>query len=134
MKKIFFLLSFLFFSSTISHAQKPTRAPYHVRAGEWRGVLTLNDTTELPFTFTIEFHPTINTLTIHNATENIVAENFVVRGDSINWHMPVFDSWFKCKIDSLGGFHGTFFNRAASHPYDLKFRAEYGRQRFINLT
>jgi thiol-disulfide isomerase/thioredoxin len=132
MKKSIFLFSIFFFTFGISFAQKNTRAPYHVRAGEWRGVLTLNDTTELPFTFTILFHPDINTLTIHNAAENIVAENFSVKGDSINWHMPVFDSWFKCKIDSLGGFHGTFFNNSASKPYQLKFSARYGKPRFGN--
>jgi thiol-disulfide isomerase/thioredoxin len=118
----------------ISFAQKPTRSPYHIRAGEWRGVLTLNDTTELPFTFTLDLQPARNTLTIHNATENIQVENLLIKGDSINWHMPVFDSWFRCKIDSLGGFHGRFYNRAASKPYELKFRAECGRSRFYNLT
>jgi thiol-disulfide isomerase/thioredoxin len=128
MKNISLLAIFLFLT-TISFAQ-PSKVPQRIQKGEWRGTLTLNDTTELPFTFTVDLGPLFYSLTIHNASENITVENLVVTKDSINWHMPVFDSWFKCKIDSLKGFHGTFFNRSASKPYELKFTAEYGKQRF----
>jgi thiol-disulfide isomerase/thioredoxin len=96
--------------------------------------LTLNDTTELPFTFTVDLGPLFYSLTIHNASENIQVEDLVVTKDSINWHMPVFDSWFKCKIDSLRGFHGTFFNHSASKPYQLSFRAQYGKKRFETIV
>ncbi len=130
MKKIIFPILISFFAVGISCAQKMSQSPLRIHLGDWRGTLTVNDTTELPFTFTVDLQPNGYTLTTHNAEENIAVENLSVTKDSINWTMPIFDSWFKCKIDSLGGFHGTWFNRAASKPYDLKFRAEYDLPRY----
>lgn len=102
--------------------------------GNWRGVLLLNDTTELPFSFDIA-HPGKNYsdpffLTVHNADEKITVEDFSFSQDSVSWHMPVFDSYFKCKRENDSVFSGTFYNNSASRPYQLKFRAEYGRPRF----
>lgn len=132
MKNILLLL--LLFLTIFSPAQKigppKTSAPLKVQPGDWRGVLTMNDSTELPFTFTIALEQSGYTLTIHNASEHIKVEDLRVTKDSINWHMPVFDSWFTCRIDSLRGFHGTWFNNSASKPYQLKFRAEYDKKRF----
>lgn len=125
MKKLFFLL-LLFPVTNIVAADL-------LRTGEWRGVLQLNDSTELPFSFTITKGKTpakeFFVLTIHNAEERIPVEQLVVTNDSVNWRMPVFDSWFKCKYESDTTFSGTFYNRAASRPYELKFRAEYGKKR-----
>lgn len=137
-KSILAIILTSFFLSTISFAQKvgppKTSAPLRIQPGDWRGVLTMNDTTELPFTFTIALEQTGYTLTIHNASEHIKVEELVVKKDSINWHMPVFDSWFTCKIDSLRGFHGIWFNNSASKPYQLKFRAEYAKKRFETIV
>ncbi len=130
MKKRFLLLLIFCLSIDFCYGQRTSQAPLRIHLGEWRGGLSLNDTTELPFTFTVDLQPLGYSLTIHNAEENILVENLIVNKDSINWHMPVFDSWFKCKIDSLGGFHGTFYNHSASRPYELKFIAEYGKRRF----
>lgn len=136
MKKLIFSFSLLLLATGISSAQKvnvpQVSAPLRIHPGDWRGSLTLNDSTTLPFSFTVDLQPKGYTLTTHNAEEDILVENLVVTKDSINWHMPVFDSWFKCKIDSLGGFHGTFFNNAASKPYQLKFVGEYNKARFDN--
>ncbi len=102
-----------------------------LRAGNWRGILTLNDTTELPFTFTIEKIPNQVRLTVINADEHITAENFLHdKNDSLFWRMPVFDSQFKCKVNSDSTISGIWINRSASKPYVLKFRAVYGKDRF----
>ena len=135
MIKNIFCFLFVIFSFQISFAQqRPNRQmsepPLRVHLGEWRGSLALNDTTELPFTFSVELQPEGYSLTLHNAAENIEVESLFVTKDSINWHMPVFDSWFKCKIDSLGGFQGTFFNNSSSRSYQLKFHAQYNLPRF----
>lgn len=129
MKKIFFVCIALLFAASAFANKAPL-----LRIGNWRGVLRLNDSTELPFTFDIS-HPGKNYsdpffLTIHNAEERIVVDPFTFNMDSVNWHMPVFDSWFKCKRESDSVFSGTWFNNSASRPYQLKFRAEYGKPRF----
>jgi thiol-disulfide isomerase/thioredoxin len=135
MKIKLFIFPLLFLITQISFAQKSSppksSAPLRIYLGDWRGTLAMNDSTDLPFTFTIDLLVTGYTLTIHNAEENIMVEDLVVKKDSISWHMPVFDSWFKCKIDSLKRFHGVFTNHSASKPYEMNFRAEYNKGRFI---
>jgi thiol-disulfide isomerase/thioredoxin len=139
MKIKLFIFPLLFLITQISFAQKSSppksSGPLRIHPGNWRGVLTLNDTTELPFTFIVTLEPNDSyTMVIENSSENIKIEHLAVTKDSANWHMPVFDSWFKCKIDSLAGFHGTFFNNSASKPYQLKFRAEFMKPRFPGST
>lgn len=128
MKRLLFVTFFLSSLSVFA-----TKNPL-LRMGNWRGVLMLNDTTELPFSFDIS-HPGKNYsdpffLTVHNADEKITVEDFSFNQDSVSWHMPVFDSYFKCKRENDSVFSGTFFNNSASRPYQLKFRAEYGKPRF----
>ncbi|CAN5299113.1 hypothetical protein BH09BAC5_BH09BAC5_00420 [soil metagenome] len=131
MKKQFLLLLISSLLINLSFAQKSaSQAPLRIHIGEWKGELILNDSTQLPFSFSTDLDPSGYTLVIHNASENIKVENLAVTKDSINWNMPVFDSWFKCKIDSLGGFHGMFFNNSASKPYELKFIGEFNKRRY----
>jgi hypothetical protein len=86
-----------------------------LKPGMWRGVLQLNDTTELPFTFSVV--PAVQTqLIITNGEERIFAEQFTVSADSVSWRMPVFDSGFRCKRDSATGFHGIWVNRNGKNP------------------
>lgn len=129
MKKLLLLFAFIFFTGTV-FAHKD----FLLRPGNWRGVLTLNDSTELPFSFEIALQSNKYKLpfamVIKNADERIEVYEFNVNPDSVNWHMPVFDSWFRCKRDNDSVFTGTFYNRSSSKPYELKFRAEYGKPRF----
>jgi thiol-disulfide isomerase/thioredoxin len=105
-----------------------------LKVGQWCGVLTLNDTTTLPFTFELKLKsgnfsfPT--DLIIHNAEERIAVENLRVTPDSISWRMPVFDSYFKCKIVSDSSFSGIWYNNSARKPYQTTFRAFYNKPRF----
>jgi thiol-disulfide isomerase/thioredoxin len=105
-----------------------------VKPGQWRGALQLNDTAELPFTFTIDWRPTeediIWSLTVVNGTEKIDARDFRFDADSVWWTMPVFNTKFRCKRETDTTFSGEWSNTAASKPYVLKFRAEYGKPRF----
>lgn len=103
-----------------------------LRAGQWRGILTLNDTTELPFSFEIQQTTSGMQLTVINAAERIVTEGFRFTEDSVWWTMPVFNTKFKCKRDSETNFSGEWHNTAAGKPYVLKFRAEYGKPRIVS--
>lgn len=101
-----------------------------LRAGQWRGILTLNDTTELPFTFEIAQTASGAQLTVINAEERIVTEGFSFTEDSVWWTMPVFNTKFKCKRDSETYISGEWHNTAAGKPYVLKFYAMHGKERF----
>lgn len=130
MKKILFVFISMLFAGTVSATSKHSPLKF----GNWRGVLTLNDSTELPFTFEVKTEEVNGkgqfVFVIKNASEKINVFNITLNNDSVNWHMPVFDSWFKCKRESDSVFSGTWFNNSASRPYQLKFRAEYGKPRF----
>lgn len=100
-----------------------------IRAGQWRGILQLNDTTELPFTFEIQHGDGGSFLTVINASERILVDAFVFTADSVKWTMPVFNTKFRCKRESDTTLSGEWHNTAAGKPYVLKFRALYGRPR-----
>lgn len=103
-------------------------------AGQWRGVLTLNDTTELPFTFEITHGDGGSFLTVINAQERILVDAFRFTSDSVWWTMPVFNTKFRCKRESDVAFSGEWNNTAASKPYVLKFKAVYNRPRITPLA
>jgi len=123
-----FLLLAILFGSALT-AQKIL-----VKPGQWRGILQLNDTTELPFTFTIDWRPTetdiIWSLTVVNGEEKIKVRDFKFDADSVWWTMPVFNTKFRCKRESDTTLSGEWNNTAAGKPYVLKFRAVYGQLRF----
>jgi thiol-disulfide isomerase/thioredoxin len=125
---LFFFLAIFISPNLFAHKDQ-----FVLKTGNWRGVLIRPDSVEIPFTFEIQQSNqgewARTTLVIRNAEERITAEVLTLTKDSINWRMPVFDSWFKCKIENDSLFTGVWYNRAASKPYDLKFRAEYGRDR-----
>ncbi len=101
-----------------------------LRAGQWRGMLQMNDTTELPFTFEIQHGDGGSFFTVINASERILVDAFVFTNDSVKWTMPVFNTKFRCRRESDSTFSGEWNNTAASKPYVLKFRAVYGESRF----
>jgi thiol-disulfide isomerase/thioredoxin len=119
------LLIFSFLPFNLSAANNDLLKP-----GQWRGILYLNDTTELPFSFEIQQTTSGLQLTVINAVERIAAEDFRFSEDSVCWTMPVFNTKFRCKRDSDTMFSGEWSNTAAGKPYVLKFFAIYGSERF----
>ena len=89
--------------------------------GNWHASIVLNDTLELPFTFSSDS----NSLTIHNGDENIIVDEISFKGDSVFIQMPVFDSEFRCilKENSLSG---IFFNHARKNDNVFSFHADRG--------
>jgi thiol-disulfide isomerase/thioredoxin len=105
-----------------------------LRAGQWRGVLQMNDTTELPFTFEIKHGDGGSFLTVINAQERILVDAFRLDTDSVWWTMPVFNTKFRCRRESDTTFSGEFHNTAAGKPYVLPFRAVHMKPRFPAVT
>ena len=83
-RKVLVLILFSF--PFISAAQKM------IHEGQWRGVLELNDSTELPFNFICAFQGVTQTLTIRNGKERIVVDEIIYEGDSVFIHFPFYDS------------------------------------------
>jgi thiol-disulfide isomerase/thioredoxin len=90
--------------------------------GEWHAALQVNDTLELPFTFTSEK----GKITIRNSDESISVDEITFINDSVVIQMPVFDSEFRCKVGerSLKGF---FYNHARKNNNVIPFHAVHGQ-------
>lgn len=109
------VVSLLFFTATaISQTS--------LKTGIWRGVLKLNDTTELSFNFLVSEVLGKKNLEIINNTERITVDEIIFVGDSAFIKMPVFDSEFLCvlKGDSL---KGIWLNHARKDKYRIPFFA-----------
>jgi len=101
-----------------------------LKQGIWRGVLKLNDTTELPFNFVVNSVSGKISLELINGDERIKADEIQLKKDSVLIKMPVFDSEFLCvsKGDSL---KGIWFNHARKEKNKIPFSAKYNDiQRF----
>lgn len=98
-----------------------------LRVGVWRGVLALNDSTELPFNFEVKYDLELYSIVFNNAEEHIIATEISIQGDSIFIRMPLFDSEFKLKNygDSL---KGVWINHNRKDKNIIAFKAYYGDQ------
>lgn len=117
------VVSLLFFVSGLAQIHLP------ITKGIWRGVLQLNDSTQLPFNFELKSnsdYPFV--IEIINGQEKIEVTDISVKGDSIVFKMPVFDSEFRCKnfTDSL---KGVWINHARKNKNIIPFTAKYGESR-----
>jgi thiol-disulfide isomerase/thioredoxin len=125
MKKILSIFSaiLLFLFSAYSVSAKSS-----LMTGIWRGVLKLNDSTELPFNFEVKNTSGKLTLEIINGTEKIVVDEISFVLDSVVMKMPVFDSEFHCKNfgDSLSG---TWINHTRKTNNIIPFHAKQGENR-----
>lgn len=99
-----------------------------LKEGVYRGVLTLNEENniELPFTFEVKYKGKKPNIIIKNADERIVVDEITIKGDSVNFKMPVFDTEFKTVFvgDNL---EGLWINNYKTTKNKIKFKATYGQ-------
>jgi len=113
-RKILFL--FIAFPLTLS-AQKM------IHQGQWRGVLQLNDSTELPFNFVSEFQGDTQTLVIKNGKEKIVIDEIIYDHDSVFINFPYFDSEIR-GFSSGHDIDGIFINNTRVDKKVIPFKAK----------
>ena len=105
------LLSILFFFSF--------SAPAQLLPGIWRGELSLNDTTTLPFNFQVYE----SNLDLMNGEERINLSDITYTSDSVFLQLPVFNSEFRCKMNDRN-LSGNFYNYTRKSNNILSFEAE----------
>jgi len=116
-KNKFALIAFLLFT-TILQAQQS------INTGIWRGVLKLNDSTELPFNFEIKKDAERYSLEIINQDERIQVSELAFKQDSLFIRMPVFNSEFQLKYTSTT-LTGEWINRSRKErTYSIPFVAQ----------
>ncbi|MDO9000418.1 TlpA disulfide reductase family protein [Sediminibacterium sp.] len=98
-----------------------------LKEGSYRAVLILNEEKgiELPFNFDVKYKGKKPTIIIKNADERIVVNEITIKGDSVNFKMPVFDTEFKTVFvnDNL---EGLWINNYKTANNKIKFKATYG--------
>lgn len=105
-----------------------------LKIGIWRGVLQLNDSTELPFNFEIKKTAQSFLMEIINVNERIIADEFRFKADSVFIKMPVFDSEFRLKITGTT-LTGNWINNARQDNNTIAFTAVYNQsERFITAN
>lgn len=98
-----------------------------LKEGNYRGVLILNEekNIELPFNFEVKYKGKKPIIIIKNADEHIIVDEINIKGDSVIFKMPVFDTEFKTIFvgDNL---EGLWINHYKTIKNKIKFKATYG--------
>jgi len=117
MKTKIFLSIFSLLTNIFSFAQiKP-------HTGLWEGKLQLNEITFLPFKFNIKENKGKFFLEIINGDERILVDEVILKNDSLQFKMPVFDSEFRCKIINPSQIQGVWINHARIDKNVIRFDA-----------
>ena len=118
MKKIIYLLLFTLIISCVQNKRK------ELKLGSYRGILTVQDNQELPFTFKVISDSSIE---IYNADEVISVNEISYKNDSIIIQTPVFEGYIKAKI-TKSGLQGSFIKE--SYDRVVPFKAQKNTVRF----
>jgi thiol-disulfide isomerase/thioredoxin len=99
------------------------------QSGSWRAVLipdTSDATLEIPFNLEI-YYNTDQTLAaaIRNGNETIAISEIIQEGDSIHFHLPVFEGTIDTRIGK-SRLEGTYTHRGSGRSWTIPFFAEYG--------
>jgi thiol-disulfide isomerase/thioredoxin len=126
LKKVFIFI--LFFGCYTCLAVK-------LKPGTYRATLLLNaeNNVELPFNFDVKYNGKKPVIIIKNADERITVEEIIIKGDSVNFKMPVFDTEFKTvlKGDTL---IGVWINHYRKEKNVIPFKAVYNQTNRFNLA
>lgn len=109
--------------------------PKKLKEGMYRGVLLVNEAAnlELPFNFEVVYKGKKPVIIIRNADERIEVDEVSVKGDSVNFKMPVFDTEFKTKLVD-GNLQGIWINHYRTVKNRIPFKAVFGEtRRFLFL-
>lgn len=125
MSRVFLIFVFILMSSLMFSKK--------IKAGVYRGSLLIDEKNnlEIPFNFEVRYKGKKPQIIISNADERILVDEIKIKGDSVNFKMPVFDTEFRTKlIDGL--FEGVWINHYKSTNNSIKFKATFGEQnRFL---
>ncbi|MDX2172329.1 MAG: TlpA disulfide reductase family protein [Bacteroidota bacterium] len=103
--------------------------------GTYRAVLVLNaeNNIELPFNFDVKYNGKKPVIIIKNADERITVDEITIKGDSVNFKMPVFDTEFRTilKNDTL---IGVWINHYRKEKNSIPFKAVYNQTNRFNLA
>jgi thiol-disulfide isomerase/thioredoxin len=127
MLKAIWLVMFLLIANA-NHCAK-------LKAGNYRATLILNseNNIELPFNFDVVYKGKKPNIIIKNGDERIVVNEITIKGDSVKFKMPIFDTEFKCVLKD-NNLEGVWINNYRKEKNILKFKAVFGETNRFNFV
>lgn len=106
-----------------------------LKPGTYRAVLILDtiNKIELPFNFDVIKKGKKFQIIIKNAEEKIVVDEITIKGDSVNFKMPVFDTEFRTKLVN-GNLQGVWINHYRKEKNSIPFKAEFNKSNRFAFT
>lgn len=98
-----------------------------LKNGYYRATLTRRDSNLVVFNFLVEDINGKKRLQIINAEERISVPDVIIKDDSVNFRMPVFESEFKTTVQNNGSLKGVWINSLAATTQYWPFNAVPGR-------
>ncbi len=100
-------------------------APKELKIGEWLGQMQVTDTEQLPFNFTLEKDVSGSyTMTIKNADEQVLVDEFIFSSDSVHIQMPVFEGYIAA-VFTDSSMEGAFIKESLDRT--VPFKATLGK-------
>lgn len=130
MKQLLFsvLLVFLFSESVTAQTT--------FRTGWYRAAVLRDDGTEILFNAEVQMNKGKQVLYIRNASERLLVDDIIVKGDSVHIEMPFFESYFRLQVQPDGSLKGKWLKAGSAKLLAFPVTFVYGqKERFaINET
>lgn len=101
-----------------------------IKEGTYRGALIIDaqKNLEIPFNFDVKYKGKKPLIIIKNGDERITVDEITIKGDSVNFKMPVFDTEFKTVFKN-GHFEGVWINNYKAVNNTMVFKADLNETR-----
>lgn len=104
-----------------------------VRTGTWRAHLHRQDSVLVQFNLETKWVRGKLQMFIINATEKIALDNVIMKGDSLLFALPVFESEFRTRLQKDGTLKGTWYKGTALQTQQWLFTAVPGKSTRFDL-
>jgi peroxiredoxin len=118
MSKIILASCFLLILQTLC-AQQNSQFP----DGHWRAILERKDGNGIVFNFDVADSDGKKILYIRNATERLLVDDIVIKGDSVFITLPFFESRLRAAIINKNELHGVWLKRLTDKYQEIPFSA-----------
>jgi thiol-disulfide isomerase/thioredoxin len=101
-----------------------------LKEGMYRASLTINaeQGIELPFNFEVKYKGRKPLIIIRNAEERITVDEISIKGDSVNFKMPAFDTEFRTVLKG-NNLEGVWISHYRTSKNTIAFKATYNESR-----
>lgn len=100
-----------------------------MKEGSYRGLLISDkNKVEIPFNFFVSYKGKTPLITIMNADEKILVDEIRIKGDSVSFKMPVFDTEFRTRMVG-NDLEGIWINHYKTSNNIMPFKAVFGEDK-----